>query len=480
MRQITFFNLLIICFFIGCFYRPAFAQPSTKVRNLSLEEFYRQILAYHPVVRQANLMTEMGRQELRMARGGFDPKISFDYSRKEFKGTTYYNLVDSKLKVPTWIGDFEIGYNQYHGDFLNPERSQPDAAGQGFLGITVPLGQELIMDARRAVLRQAQFFQEIARADRIKEINKILLSAAKDYWEWYFTYHQYEYLDSAYALARQRYEGVVISIGLGETAPIDSVDAQSVVQNRNIERRQAEVELQNARIRVSNYLWGDNETPLVLADDLAPEDFLGLSGRPALPNREDLLNFSAQNHPEIIKLVNKLKQLAVEERLQQANLLPRLDLKYNLLRNIQNVDEQTNLNFQNNYQFGVNFEMPLFLRKERGKLNQVRIKQSQTDFELLQLRREILNEVEAAYNELLNSQTQIQLLDEITENFRILRDAEVRKYLNGESSLFLINAREAKLIESQIKLEKQKANFEKARATLLWTSGQPFWESLLP
>ncbi len=443
---------------------------------LTISEFYDQIIQHHPVVRQAQLYPEIARQEMRMARGGFDPKIALDYDRKEFDKKVYYNQWESKLKVPVWAGEVSLGFEQNHGIFLNPENTVDDPAGQALVGISIPIGRGLIIDARRAAIREARFFQDLADADRIKMINKVLLNAAKDYWDWYFAYKQYQLADSAYALAEQRYRGVVQNIRVGELAAIDSVKAQTAVQERTILRKEAELDLNNARIRVSNYLWGDNELPLVLEEAISPDNVLIERSLLRLADVDELINFAENQHPEIRKQRAKLQQLAVQERLQANNLLPTINLDYSLVRNTQTVDENTDFSFSRNYKVGVYFEFPLFLRKERGKLQQVRIKQAQSNFALTQVRREIRNRIRQVYKELETLRELINVQQATVNNYRILRDAEVRKFINGESELFLINTREATLIEGEIKLESLKSKYEKTRAVLLWEAGVRFWE----
>ena len=57
----------------------------------SLDELYRVILEFHPVVNQAGLLGEAARQELRLARGNFDPTVNLNIDRKEFDDKKYYN-----------------------------------------------------------------------------------------------------------------------------------------------------------------------------------------------------------------------------------------------------------------------------------------------------------------------------------------------------------------------------------------------------
>jgi hypothetical protein len=75
-----------------------------------------------------------------MARGGFDPKIEVDFSKKQFKDTEYYSILNSSFKIPTWYG-IEIKADLTTTKvYLNPENTVPNQ-GLTSLGVTVPLGQ---------------------------------------------------------------------------------------------------------------------------------------------------------------------------------------------------------------------------------------------------------------------------------------------------------------------------------------------------
>jgi outer membrane protein TolC len=125
----------------------------------------------------------------------------------------------------------------------------------------------------------------------------------------------------------------------------------------------------------------------------------------------------------------------------------------------------------NNHKVGFEFSMPLFLRKERGKLQQIRIKQQSTGFELTLARREIMNDVYSAYNDVKNYERQLKIQQDAAQNQSLLTKAEQRKFDIGESTLFLINTRESKLIDMKIKVESLKSKYEKALANLAYTAG---------
>jgi outer membrane protein TolC len=104
-----------------------------------------------------------------------------------------------------------------------------------------------------------------------------------------------------------------------------------------------------------------------------------------------------------------------------------------------------------NFKAGVNFQLPLFLRKERGDLKLAKIKLQETQFENEVAKVTIKNQVSAVQQELSSFVTQTNFINGIVRDYTTLLNAEDRKFFMGESSLFLVNSRESKLIESKLK-----------------------------
>jgi outer membrane protein TolC len=366
-----------------------------------------------------------------------------------------------------------MGFEQNKGTFLNAENTT-DTQGLLSAGVSVPLLKGLLVDERRNMLKQAQFFQQINEAEKVKLINKILFQASKDYWEWYFAYRELLFLQTGLELAQTRYEAVKKRVTNGELAGIDSVQAKIILQERQIQLQQARLEIQNDRLIVANHLWGENNTPRLLDENTIPQAFLMQPFQ--LADLENIKTYAQNYHPELQKLKFKGFQLGAEARYQRNTLLPKLDVQYHLLGNLNPTTETTGWNAQRNYKLGLNFEFPLFLRKERGKFQQTRIKQNQNELELTQMQREIQTQIQNAYNELKTLEEQMKVQEVMVQNYQILRNGEYARFLNGESSLFLINTQESKLIESQIKYEAQKSKYGKARAMLIWVSGGQTWD----
>ena len=470
---------LAVCLFS---YRPGKAQATAQdtVQVLTIQDFYQLILQHHPVASQAALLTEQARQELRIARGALDPVLSGKFSKKEFNGKEYYNIWTNTLRIPTWFGpEIRAGFDKTQGQYLNPENLTPDN-GLSYAGISVPLGQGLFIDERRGVIQQARLFQEIAEAERVKLINKLLLDATKDYWDWQLHYTTTRVFQESLDLAAFRLKAVRIRVQEGDLAAIDTVEALTEVQTREVMLQEALVDYANARLRVAQHLWAEDYVPLELQEGTIPAlDGVALTTLSAAEMQE-LLESARLNHPDLRKLELKGQQLSIERRVAADKLKPKLNADYNVLQSdfYMNADALERQHLGNNYKLGLSLSLPLFLREERGKLQLTKAKQQINALELTQSIREVEISILAAYNEWVALEKQLLLQERMVTNAKTLRDGEMIRFQNGESSLFLINSREMKLLEAQVKLLNLRAKYAKAKTLLYWAAGNIELEQL--
>jgi len=446
---------------------PIFAQTDTVF--LEPQSFLEQVALHHPVIKQAALLSETARQEIRLARGAFDPKIASQLNQKEFKAKEYYNKWYSDLKVPLWYGDLKLSYEKNSGEYLSTESTVP-SDGLWALGLSLPIGQGLFIDQRRATLRQAQIFADIAEAEKVKAVNKLLLQALKDYWEWYRAFYQYQINKKGFTLAQFRFQAVVQDVLQGDLAGIDSVEAKITLQQREIDLKNSAVEFQNARLILSNHLWSANNEALELDSAMFPSP--NYQGE-AIVNLDELLQFAIENHPELQKIRFKGLQLNIKRKLDREMFKPVINLNYNLLTEPTGVSKVWEQQYwQDNYKFGFEFAFPLFLRKERAKYQLSGIKIQENDLMEVDLRRTIGNQLQSIYNNLVNLEELISLQENMIQNYKRLVDGEQDKFLNGESTIFYVNVREGKMLEAEQKLNELRFKYAKEKATLFWAAGK--------
>lgn len=444
-----------------------------SVQPLTIDNFYALVVKNHPLARQADLLGEFAKQEMRLARGNFDPKLEAHYLAKTFGDVDYYTIFNSSIKFPSLLPlDPTIGVEQNSGKYLNPERyiSEQFNFQQFYAGVSLPLLRGLITDDRRAALKQAELFGDLMQAEQLTIINKLFLEAAQDYWQWSISYYNFRLYNQSVAVAEEIFRRVRINNDLGEAAPIDTIQAKITLQQILIERQEALLDFQNAGVQLSTYLWDSLSNPLQLSLQLAPvmnRDIIGITAM----ELEELTNLARANHPELQKLSIRLQQLEVDRRLEAEYLKPKLDLNYYFLN--PPFDPEWNSSFQlgENYKFGVDFSFPIFLRKQRAKLFQTKLKITRTKFDRSFVERQVLNQINMSYNALSNNGLIIAQQSEMVNNYNRLLQAELFNLENGESDLFKINIQIEQLIESQSKLIQLLGDYEKEKAFLYWAAG---------
>ncbi|WP_129715455.1 TolC family protein [Pedobacter sp. SYP-B3415] len=429
----------------------------------------------HPIMKQAGLLSESARADVMQALGYFDPSLKASFGRKVFGNTDYYNRWMSELKVPLWLAgaDLKIGYDRNVGDYVNPE-TQTSTAGLTGVGLSIPLGQGFLIDSRRSTLRQARVMVNYAEAERVKRINALWYDIVKDYWNWYFAYNQYQLISEGVELAETRFKAISRQTTLGDKASIDSVEAAITVQDRVIQLEKMKVELTNARLTLSNHLWNDDNNPLELPEFARPPAIDRVRNRPENELLDTLLRFADEQHPELIKLRTKTEQLAIERRYRAELLKPKLNVTGSLLSSRTWFNEYVPNYYDfnmGNYKVGLEFAFPLFLRTERGKLREVKVKQMEVAFDLQQSNREIRNAIVSSYNSLQAYDAQLAVQLQSIANQQVLLNGESSKFDLGESTLFLINTRESKLIDMKIKREEMIAGYQKTLAELYYKAG---------
>lgn len=454
----------------------SFAQAKTDSADVfMLQDLEVMVFRNHPIVKQAALLSESARANVMQSLGYFDPGIRAAFDRKMFGSKTYYNRWVSELKVPLWLAgaDLKIGYDRNVGDYVNPETST-STAGLAGIGLSIPLGQGLLIDSRRNTLRQAKIMVNYAEAERVKQINAIWYSIVKDYWNWYFFYNQFQLINEGLELAQTRFKAISRQTSLGDKASIDSVEAAITVQDRMIQYEKMKIDLLNARLTLANHLWNDEGQPLELPEKARPLQGIQLQDKPQRQVLDTLLEFAAGSHPELIKLRIKGEQLAVERSYRKEMLKPKLNVSGSLLsaRRSFNSYVPDHYDFKmGNYKLGFEFALPLFLRAERGKLREVKIKQQELAYDMQQSNREIRNSVLTSYNHLNAYGEQLAVQVRSISNQEVLLNGESSKFDLGESTLFLINSRESKLIDMKIKREEMISGYQKTLAELYYKAG---------
>lgn len=444
------------------FVSASMAQLPSGATVLSREALVELVLRNHPMARQAGLRTAFGEASVQSARGGFDPMAIAGYKEKRFDANDYFTLLDAGLKVPTWFGvELLGGFQQNSGIYLDPSGTTPDD-GLIKAGVSVPIGQGLFIDQRRATLRKAQAYERATEGERQQMLNQLLLSALNDHTDWVMAFEQMRISDTAVVLARERFQQVRGSFVGGDRPGIDTLEAWLQVQDRTMRQQQARLIFRNASLRLGNHLWDDAQRPLELLPEVVP-DRSDLDSPATFALADTAIARAIEQHPVLLQSRARIEQLEVDRRLRMELLKPELDVEYQWLGNGGALDDETGTTLLGEgHQLGVGFKVPLFLRKERGELTLARLRRTDADLGLERDRTVLRNRIRERLNDIATYREQTDLGADMVTNYGRLLSGESQRFAAGESSLFLVNGREVPLIEARLKQVELEAKLRKA------------------
>ena len=459
------FSIVVIIAVLS--FSEVFAQTK-KPEIFTLDSFIQQLKKYHPVAKQADILVDKAVAELLSAKGSFDPTFTFDASRKTFDGKNYYYYTNPELSIPLPVGNIKTGTENNGGDYITSEVTKGKTS---YLGIELPLAKGLLLDKRRAALQQAKLYRSQSEQERLQVLNNLLFDAYNTYWQWAGSYQQYNLFSKFTEIATNRLRLVRIAFVNGDRAMMDTVEAYTQLQNYQLQQMEALLKWNNAKLELSNFLWLENDSSYQLTNNYLP-DSLQLTTTIAYTNADDLVAQSFMQNPFLKAYGFKLNSLEVERKLKFQNLLPYFSVKANILNKDYYALKNVSTDFiQNNYKWGVDFKIPLFLREARGDYKKAQLKIKETNLELINKRQQTNTKIRGYYNDFTIIKQQLQTVQSMYNNYKALLRNEEFKFSQGESSLFLVNSRETKVIELLQKQIELIIKFLKAKYAMEWAAG---------
>ncbi|MEJ7626216.1 MAG: TolC family protein [Ferruginibacter sp.] len=460
----------IIILSASLIWKSAAAQDSSK--TISAQQVMEIVKQFHPVAKQADIFIKKSRAEVTVAKGLFDPYLQNVTAQKTFDGTDYYYYNRPQLSIPTWFGmEVSAGLEYLSGNRTDPEETKGETS---YLGLSVPLAKNLLMDKRRAALQTAKIFRTASMVEKRIILNNLLLDVMNTYWNWVQQYQVHKILTDAVMVNEKRVELVKMAFNLGDRPAIDTTEALTQLQNFELLKSQAWLNFRNTTLDLSVFLWTPAAEPYNLPPGIVPADSPEFStiANATVPQLNNLLDAAGKNHPELIIYDYKLDVLSVEKKLKFQELLPAVNFNYNQLgKGYDVLKTAKGPLFENNFQYGLSFGIPLRLSQGRGEYRIAKLKITETQLKKRQKQVEVETKIKSYFNELITLKTQVAMQEKNYKNFQVLQRGEETRFRAGESSLFLINARENKTLEALQKLQELITKYFKTENSLQWAAG---------
>ncbi len=414
--------------------------------TLTLVQFQDIVFNHHPLIKSANLNSEIAEAYLIKGEGILDPKFYSNFDGKQFKEQNYFRRWNNELKIPTkYPVDISLGYENNSGDFLNSENFLPtNGLVSGTLNISLLRG--LLFDEQRFALRESELLAGKSEIERELVIRNVIIESINAYVEWSTAFGELEILESYLGRVTERHEFVKQLFENGDKPALDTIESRINLNTATKDKINATEKLWRKKQKLSMFLWSNASEPLALSETVVPQDIAMITDDLLVNTFAISQNWHAD--PIIRKKQIELEQVNLENRLEREQLKPQLDLKLNSLVNLGDNDLAVNYSV-NDYKLGAALVVPIRNRKSRGqiRLNEALIAQNELNQEYY------LSELQNMYNMLsrteeLNREA-LLVSEEKVENSKLLYAAEQIKFGIGESSVFLLNSRERKLLEAE-------------------------------
>lgn len=431
------------------------AIASTADTLLSVTEYLQLVRSFHPIAKKAAIQVSQAGMQILQAKALFDPMLAAGTSNKTLGGTSYYNTQQLQLTIPTWYGiEFKTGLEHWNGDRLNPEET---LGMLQYAGVQIPLLKNLLYDKRRAALQQSKQMELMAKQDQQVILNELYSDALNAYLDWVQAYELWQLAKRNLNLSINRMSFVRRSFELGDRAAIDTLEAYTQVQQFELLFNQRYLEFIRESIYLSAYLWNERSEPLALKSNCIPSNEWKLFAEAwtQQTNLDSLCSALHRSHPSLRWYDQKLNVLALDRKVKFQDLLPKLDLQYNLL------SKKGWSGFNPSYDgfspagnsyFGLKFQYSLRVSEGRAnyQMAKLKIKDATLDRDLKKL--DLENKVKKYLNDYLLISKQVGLQTNYVTNLSLLASAEQKKLELGESSFFLTNSRDNKVLEANEKL----------------------------
>ncbi len=418
----------------------------------TVDEVVRSIVEFFPLIQQATAGRTIASGQVLEASGAFDHKLDIT---SDSQPLDFYENHRSSIGVKretTWGGrtfaGYRIGRGVYEPWYLERETNK---GGEFKMGFTAPLIRDRAIDANRSELWQAQIEQTRIEAEiDLAVIGSVRLGAIA-YWDWVAALAKLNVAEEVLQLGLARVEGLADQIAEGEKKEIDQTDNQRIIVSRQAKVIDARRKVQQAAAKLSLFLRDPTGRPIVPSENVADPAFAVSMGFEPPPIDEDVV-FASTNRPEPRELRLAAQQIGVAMRQAANETWPDVDAG---LLIAQDVGERTSSKGDKSefeLEASLTLSVPLERRKAFGKLRQLRGKLAQIRAKQRFVDEKIAIDVQVSRTALEAAALRV---DQTAEGLRLAQEmsiAEQVRFDEGESDLFLLNAREKQAADAASEL----------------------------
>lgn len=425
---------------------PESTEGAAPEGPLTLDAVLASVTSRYPPYLSALLERDIASGRLQKARGGFDTNLSMKVkgTLQGFYESTY---AQGLVEQPLATGDSVYGGYRVSEGFLPDYYSDRTQDGGEFVvGGRFPLLRDRSIDGRRAGVRQAEIDAALVVPTVTRARIDFIRAASRAYFEWDAAGRQLSIAEALLALATDRKQGLEQAVARQFLAPIDVIDNERLIAQRQVFVVQAERRFQASALALSLFLRDEDDRPIVAGEsNLAPidEDMTA----PDSDTLETDVELALKQRPELRRYQLLVDRLETERRLADNRMLPNLDL---LVEGTASSSSAPYKDIEDlELYVGGELKLPLQRRSARGELAEADAKLQRLRLEASFARDQVINELVDARSALRASRQQLVTSRRNVDLALQVVDAEQRRFELGSSDLLRIQLREVQLADAQ-------------------------------
>ncbi|ARH00717.1 TolC family protein [Legionella micdadei] len=452
-KYTSLFHAIFLIMFLLC-------SPNSFSRanqELKLADILEKVDQFYPQVIIAYLEISKAQGDYISALGKFDPSLNINSRSQPFGG--YVNThIDNEVVVPTLKNGLKLfgGYRIGRGDWpIYYQNYLTNSGGEYRVGLSFPLLRNRAIDKERTALFTQAETIHLNNQNAASTKIKIYQEAIQAYWRWVEAGFQLKAFRHLLSLAQKRQNAITKQATQGELAKLAIAENLQMMIQREQFVNQGEMMLEQAAINLSIYYRDGRGRRLKPKTSQLPHQIMDKRIKTSTGFEK------LKSHPALRKMESYYRIIKMKQNLARNDLLPNLDaMAYTSKQygsgGYPRLIPQAAL-------VGISFKFPFCQREAKGRLLSSTSELQQIKTKKKFIYEKLSNELANLFIAIRMYTQQINLLTHSLRLAKKVERGEIKKFYEGDSTLFLVNQREQTstqvrldLINAQISLQQVK------------------------
>lgn len=420
---------------------------------LQPEEVLASSAVHFPGILEGLAQRRVAEGRVTEARGAFDLVFSAD-SFGRVNGFYDGTVVEGGARKPLRPLGASI-YSKYtvsDGTFpIYEDQYFTNNGGDLKVGVLFSLLRDRNIDSRRFAETDSELALRQADLELLLTRVGVQQRALAAYWQWVATGQQLAVYRDLLEIAEKRERALKTEVRTGRRAEIFLTENRQNITRRQTLVTRAERDFRVAANRLALYYRDDQGQPRTPDASRLPAEGVREPDADAVEIPSPNVDAIIAQRPELNILETAMRRAAREVELSENDLLPRLDLSFELAEPFGSIGEGGVSRDTRDAIVGFTFSVPLEQRGAKGRLSQAQSRLQALQQERRQLEDRIEVELRNILLELNVARRLMQLAALEVEQSETMRRAEQRRFEQGASDFFLVNVREETAADARVR-----------------------------